>query len=208
GNPNILPIVCDVTSRREVEAAKDLILERFGKIDAVVNNAGWLPAGRTPFEAFEMDQWQKCMELNVNGTFIVTQVMGRAMIAAGKGAFVNLASIASFNPIPGSGSYCPSKAAVAMITRQIALEWGKYGIRANAICPGQIVTELTKHRFTDPEITRMKTAVIPLGRLGNPKDIAKACYFLTSDEADYITGETLLVDGGMCVNTFEVLGKS
>ena len=209
GNGNILPVVCDVTSRPAVEAARYLTLETFGKIDAVVNNSGWWSAERIPLEDFPEDYWRKIMEINVNGTFIVTQVMGKAMIQAGRGgAFVNLASIASFGPIPGSGGYCPSKAAVAMLTKQTAMEWGKYGIRANALCPGQIVTEMTRHRFADPSVAAARTAVIPLGRLGVARDIANACYFLTSNESGYISGETILVDGGMTVNTYDAVGKS
>ena len=137
------------------------------------------------------------MKINVKSSFILTQVVAPHMIEFGGGIIINIASITGLEPLPGSGAYSISKAAHIMLSKQLALELAKYGIRVNVVCPGMMHTPLTEDLLADPEIRRQREALVPMGRIGSPEDIARTVCFLVSDEASYITGQAIVVDGGV-----------
>lgn len=203
---------CDVTDRPLLDEVTAQIKEKYGTIDYLVNDAGYLTPGRQDFIDYEDDEWDKTMDVDATGVFNCLKRFGRVMIEGGKpGAVVNIASIAGLNPIPRSGAYCPAKAAVVSLTKVTAIEWGKYGIRVNAICPGQILTDINRARIEGPEnveVKKQREAAVPLGRIGDVTNIAKTCAFLLSDDACYTTGETHLVDGGITLEGIAVCGRS
>ena len=204
-----LAIECDISKRPEVEAVRKIVEDKFGTIDGLVNDAGYLSPGRDDMQDFPDEYWDECVATNLTGTFNVTKAFAKEMIKAEKGgSIVNIASIGGITPIPRSGAYCPTKAAIIMFTKVCALEWGKYGIRVNAIAPGQILTDMNRERMKDPEILQARIDAIPLGRIGDVQDIANLCLFLLSDKASYISGESILVDGGQTLDDIAVCGRS
>lgn len=206
---DFLAIECDVGDRDQVQAAKEKVIAAFGGVDYLVNDAGYLSPGRDDMQDFPDSYWDECVNTNLTGTYNMSKAFGKVMIEAGNGgSIVNISSIGGLNPIPRSGAYCPTKAAIAMLTKVCAMEWGGYGIRVNAICPGQILTDMNRERMKDPEILKARVAAVPLGRIGNVQDIANTALFLLSDKASYITGETLLVDGGITLEGVGVCGRS
>lgn len=202
-------VKADLTNKEEVSQAVSQIVAHYGRIDALYNIAGWMAPGRTPVEDFPVEHWTKMMNINVTGTFLASQAVGKEMIREGHGgAIVSIGSISALNPLPGGGAYCPSKAAVQMLSKQLALEWGAYGIRSNVVNPGQILTDMNREFFKNEEIAAARKEATALKRIGTMEDVAKACLFLISDEANYITGESLLVDGGITLGALKVLGRS
>lgn len=203
---------CDITDRQRLDEVVELVKEKFGTIDYLVNDAGYLSPGRQDFIDFPDEYWDDTIAVNLTGMFNVSKRFGRMLIEGGKGgAVVNLASIAGLNPIPRSGAYCPSKAGVVLLTKVCALEWGQYGIRVNAICPGQILTDINRSRIEGPEnveVKKQREAAVPLGRIGHVNNIAETAAFLLSDAACYTTGETHLVDGGITLEGIAVCGRS
>lgn len=193
-------IECDVTDKKSVELARDKIVESFGKIDVLVNCAGILPSV-TPLEEIEPEDWKKTIDINLNGTFFCTQVFGKVMLKNNGGSIVNIASMAGLSPSPKREAYSTSKAAVLMLTKQTALEWGSKKIRANAVCPGYIETPMISHMYKDNEIRKKRESLIPMGRLGTPEDVARVVYFLASSESEYINGEFIKIDGAYTLTT-------
>ena len=185
---------------RAVEATKRL----WGRIDVLVNNAGIYPIAPT----LECDErfWSRVMDVNLKGTFLCARAAAAHMIqTASKGAIVNIASINAYSPIPGLAAYSASKAGVTMLTRSLAQEFGRFGIRVNAIAPGGINTPGSQEAnratsrargISGEQITAAYLARVPLGRIGKPDDVALAALFLASPAASYITGASLVVDGG------------
>jgi NAD(P)-dependent dehydrogenase (short-subunit alcohol dehydrogenase family) len=166
-----------------------------GSFDGLVNCAG--VRLRTALVDLELDEWDHVLRVNLTGTFLGIQALARSWIAAGKaGAVVNVGSTTSFSAVAGQPHYCASKAGVAMLTKAAALELAQYGIRVNAVAPGPIVTPMLQTRLDEPGQEEWLTAQVPLGRLGHTSDVAAAMLFLLSDEASFITGVTLPVDGG------------
>ena len=209
GNGDALCVKADLTDGQSAAEAAAEVVAQFGRIDALYNVAGWMAPGRTPIEEFPLAHWNKMLSINVTAAFLASQAVGREMIRAGHGgAIVSIGSISAVNPLPGGGAYCPSKAALQMLGRQLALEWGRYGIRSNVVHPGQIRTDMNRAFFQNPELALEREEATALKRIGTVEDVAKACLFLISDEADYITGETLLVDGGISLGALKVLGRS
>lgn len=170
------------------------VIAEFGRIDVLVNNAG-VNIPRDALEVTEKD-WDMVLDVNLKGLFFLTQRVAREMIPAGGGKIVN---IASQNGVVGyyrRAAYCSSKAGVVNLTRVLALEWAKHGIRVNVVAPTFILTPLTQSTFDDPVMREDLLKRIPLGRVGKPEDVVGAVVFLASPAADLITGHTLLVDGG------------
>lgn len=197
---------CDITKKAEIAAVSDKVMEHFGRIDVLINNAGWQGPVGVGIEDMPEEAWRRVIDINLTGTFLCTQAFGPKMFERG-GVIINLSSVAAFNPIPGCAAYSPSKAAISMLTKVTALEWGKYKVRVNAICPGQTETALTAERINKPGAREARSALVPLGRIGQTSDIANVALFLASPEAEYISGATILVDGGMTTRTLQPLGS-
>ena len=166
-----------------------------GSLDAMINNAGIEP--RASILDLDPAEWDEVQAVNLRGVFLGTQAAGRSMRAVGHGAIVNISSIAGkATPLPMRAAYAASKAGVVGFTKEAAREFAAYGIRVNAVCPGVIATEMTAHARSDPAQLAAWLAGIPLGRLGEPDDVAHLVVFLCSDAAAYITGQVIHVDGG------------
>lgn len=187
--------VCDVSREEEVDRLVDGADRFLGGIDVLANNAGI--ARQQPFLELGLDEWDRTLEVNLRGMFLVARAVARRMVARGRGgAIVNMSSTNAFEGEPGYAAYNASKGAINMLTRTMAVELGPYGIRVNALCPGKIVTPL-QAEAEDPEYTaRYVRERIPLGRAGRPEEVAAAYAFLASDEAAFISGELLVIDGG------------
>jgi gluconate 5-dehydrogenase len=187
---------CDVTDSAAVEALLAAIVAEHGAIDIVVNNAGisWGAAA----EEMTVDDFRKVVDTNATGTFLVSQAAARRMIPRGQGVIVNTASIAGINGSPAdvlrAVGYSASKGAVIAMTRQLATEWASHGIRVNAIAPGFFPSRMTEAVIAHGG-ERM-TSDVPLGRLGRAGELKGVVLFLASDAASYITGQTIIVDGG------------
>jgi len=185
----------DVSNLSEVKRIIKKTIEKFGRINILVNNAAIMASG--PIEKIKEEDWDKVINTNLKGVFLFSQTVGREMIKARKGNIINIASIAGHQPYPLGGAYAASKSGVIIFTKQLAIEWAKYNIRANAISPGLIRTPLTESQYAHAETYEKRKTLIPLRRIGTPEDIAKVAVFLASDESSYITGQVLLVDGGL-----------
>lgn len=188
-----LAVECDVSRPESVAAAAARIVEAFGRIDALVNNAGvavFKPILETTFE-----EWRHVMGVNLDGPFLCTQACAPVMLAGGGGAVVNVASISGLRASTLRVAYGTSKAALMHLTRQQAAELGNAGIRVNAVAPGPVDTAMAKQVHT-PEIRAGYHDAIPLNRYGTEEEIAAAVAFLCSDAASYVNGQTLAVDGG------------
>lgn len=186
-------MICDVADHASVEQAVQRTIDACGKINVLVNNAG-LTWG-APAESMPLDRWHQVMEANVSGTFLMSQAVGRHMLEAGKGAIVNIASIAGLSGGQlNTVGYNTSKAAVINMTRALAVEWSQRGVRVNAIAPGMFRT-----RMTEAILQRAEPVVAqntPMKRIGQLGELGPAVLFLASDAASYITGQVLAVDGG------------
>lgn len=188
-------ICCDVTDAASVAAAQKAVQAALGECDVLVNNAGILRPGT--LDSLSVEDWQKLMDVNVTGYLRCAQAFGEGMLARGQGALVHIASIAASEPQANSGAYSPGKAAVAMLSRQLAFEWGPRGVRSNAVSPGLVRTALSEAFYQAPGVLEKREAIVPMRRVAQPVDIAQAVVFLASAKAAYINGQELLVDGGL-----------
>jgi gluconate 5-dehydrogenase len=194
-----LALRCDVREQAEVEGVVERTREVLGRIDVLVNNAGavW---GAAP-EDMPLEGWQKVLDVNLTGTFLFSQAAGRVMIEAGGGRIVNISSIAGLGGVPpeimNTVVYNATKGGVIAFTRDLAWKWGRHGITVNAIAPGWFPSEMSQ-RVLDAHRDEL-LASIPLGRFGGPEDLKGAVVFLASAAAGYVTGQTLVVDGGQSV---------
>jgi len=190
-----LALECDVTEADSVSAAADRALAEFGRCDVLVNNAGILQPGR--LEALSLSYWNGLLQINLTGYLLCSQAFGRDMLARGSGVLVHIASIAAWQPQAMSGAYSASKAAVAMLSRQLAFEWGPRRIRSNSISPGLVRTPLSESFYQAPGVKERREAIVPLRAIGGPLDIANVVVFLASSRAGYVTGQDIVVDGGL-----------
>lgn len=178
------------------ETAIESVLDRFGTPDVLVNNAGVVRFG--PLVDLPADQWREVLDVNLTGTFLVARAVARRWIdAARPGAIVNITSMNGVAAGPNAGAYGPTKAAVALLTTQMALEWGVHGIRVNAVAPGLIDAGMSAPIYADRPTREARESKVPLGRLGSASDVADVVLFLASDAAAYVTGQNLVVDGGV-----------
>jgi len=190
-----ISVAADVTDASAIDAAVQRAADAFGECDILVNNAGILRFG--PLEAVAPETWDQSIAVNVKGYLLCSQRFGEAMRRREAGTIVNVASIAATEPHPYCGSYSVSKAAVVMLTQQLALEWGAYGVTVNAVSPGFIPTPLNTEFYAVPGITEERSKLVPLGSLGSTRDVANAVMFLASPFARYVNGHNLVVDGGL-----------
>ncbi len=190
--PDALPLEHDISDPAAVEAMIAATLNRFGRIDALVNNAGVADFG--PIAETSFDRWRTVMETNLDGVFLCSQAAIPALRAS-RGCIVNIASISGLRASTLRVAYGTSKAAVIALTRQQAVELGEHGIRANCVCPGPVRTKLAMAVHT-PDIVDAYHDAIPLGRYGSEAEIAAVIGFLASDTASYVTGQVIAADGG------------
>ena len=190
-----IAVQVDISRREEVESMTRRVLGEYGKIDILVNCAGvWIP-GETLIECSDRN-WDTVIDTNLKGTHLCCQVVARAMIPRKAGNIINMTSEVGLTPGAGAGAYSISKAGIIMLTRQLALELAPYNIRANAIAPGIVKTDFNAPFWKDPEVEKQTASMVPLHRLAEPEDIAQSALFLACDNAAYITGEVMSVNGG------------
>jgi NAD(P)-dependent dehydrogenase (short-subunit alcohol dehydrogenase family) len=191
-----VPLVADVADEAAVERAVDA----FGAVpDLWVNNAGIVRFG--PLLDQAVTDWRTVVDVNLTGTFVGARAAARRMVAAGvTGSIVNITSMNGVAPGPNAGAYGATKAAVALLTQQMAVEWGPKGIRVNAVAPGLIDAGMSEPIYADPEFRERRGSKVPLGRLGTAEDVAAVVLFLASPGAAYVTGQNILVDGGVTSN--------
>ncbi|MCC6212360.1 MAG: SDR family oxidoreductase [Burkholderiales bacterium] len=191
---------CDIGRREAIAPAAEAILKKFGKVDILVNNAGTTWGG--PAEDHPIEAWDKLVSLNLSGLFVLTQLIAkRSMIPAKHGRIINVASInglqANDPRLVRTAAYVATKHGVVGLTRQLAAEWGRYGITVNALCPGFFPSKMTKALF-DKDL-QMIIEGTPTGRVGNDQDLKGAAVLLASDACAHITGQALVVDGGATI---------
>jgi NAD(P)-dependent dehydrogenase (short-subunit alcohol dehydrogenase family) len=192
----MLPVPTDVTREEDVAAMVDRTLGEFGGIDILVNNAGAVVMA--PAESMTVEQWDSVLDVNLKGPFLCCRAVAREMIKKRSGKIVNVSSGGGHLAIPCSVSYAASKAGLLLLTKALAVEWGKYHINVNSVSPGITVAGMfEKFMAENPEEARLRQERIPLREVNRPEDIANAVLFLVSAEADRITGEDIAVDGGM-----------
>ncbi len=190
-----IAVECDVSKYRNVNKMVEKAVKAFGRIDVLVNNAGIVHFD--PVTKMTEKEWNAILDVNLRGNFLCSQAVVKHMIAKKiRGNIVNIASIAGKVGFPQLAHYCASKGAIIELTKEMAIELAPNGIRVNAVAPGVIETDMTKDLLADPASAKRFVSAIPLGRPGKPEEIAKAVAFLASDDASYVTGHTLVVDGG------------
>ena len=188
-------VKADVTDREQVRRMVATVRERFGRIDILINNAGVLRDAQ--LHKLSEEDWDLVIDVNLKGAFNVTQAVAPIMIEQGRGKIINVASVVALYGNFGQTNYVAAKAGVIGLTKVWARELGRKGINVNAVAPGVIQTEMIAK--VPEKILEMLRERTPLGRLGTPRDVANAYLFLASDEADYINGAVLSVDGGLVV---------
>jgi len=192
---HVMQIACDVTHADSIQRAADQIHAAWGPVSLLVNNAGVLYADA--LLDISIDKWNQLLSVNLTGYLLCSQVFGRQMIAAGGGALVHIASIAGSVPQPYSGAYSVSKSGVMMLSRQLAVELGEHGVRSNVVSPAMIRTPMSEVIYANPQVRERREQIVPAGRISTPEDIAGAVLFLASDRAGYVSGQEILVDGGL-----------
>ena len=192
----VLPVACDMSDEAAVAGLAEATLERFGRVDVLVNNAGvsWLgPAEDEPLDAF-----RGVVDVNLVGLFQLTQLAARNMLERGAGSVVNVTSMLGLvagTPVK-QASYCASKGAVVNLTRELAVQWARKGVRVNALAPGWFPSELTEDMIGDEKSEAFVANNAPMARFGREDELDGALLFLASDASSYVTGQTLVVDGG------------
>ena len=185
---------CDTSDAVSVAAAAAACAAALGPCDVLVNNAGVLRPG--PLATLGLDEWNKVLAVNLTGYFLCAQAFGAQMRARKRGAIVHIASIAAEHPTGQAGAYSVAKAGVAMLSQQLAVEWGADGIRSNAVHPGLIETPMTETIYAQPGARERRSKAVPVGRIGRPEDVAQAVLFLASERSAYISGQDITIDGG------------
>lgn len=191
---NVISVQGDISQEKDIKELVNTSLKNFGQIDILVNNAG--TSSSSPLHKMESSHWDSIMDINLKGIFRLSKQVLPHMIEQKKGSIIHISSIFGMVGFSDYGGYGVSKGALIQLSRSIAVEYGLYGIRSNAICPGIVETNMTAALRRDEELAKKLLKGYPLGRFGQPEDVAHACLFLASDEASFITGAVLPVDGG------------
>ncbi len=186
--------ICDVSKESDVKAMIDNTVKKYKRLDILVNNAGVFETN--VIDAVKNSEWKRVQAIDLDGTFLCTKYAVKYMKKSGGGRIINISSIAGLEGFANSASYCAAKFGVRGLTKSAADDLASYNITVNAICPGLIKTKMTEAFTNDPKILQQFLQSIPMRRVGKPEDIAAAALFLASDEASYITGSEIVVDGG------------
>ena len=192
---NTLAHAADIAHEPDVLALRDATLARFGRIDILVCNAGVNPIYKS-IESTTLAEWQSILDVNLTGLFLCCKHLGGVMAAAGAGSVLVISSVAGHVGLRKSVPYCATKGGAELLVRALALDWAPKGVRINALAPGYFATDLTAGMIANPAMSSRLLAATPMGRFGNDTDIVGAAVFLASDAAQYVTGQSLLIDGG------------
>lgn len=203
GNGSVF-VPCDISDSSQVGSLVDKTVERFGRLDVMVNNAAYHPAdprNRVPIDQFPEDTFAKIMQVSLTGTFLCIKAAAAQMIRQKSGSIINIASVAGVVALRLQVGHCVAKAGIIKMTEAAACELGPHGIRVNTVSPGSVLTEATRKLFygdegTKKEFREKMLSFIPAGRPGEPNEVAGAVVFLASDAASYINGHNLIIDGG------------
>ncbi|MDB5331362.1 MAG: hypothetical protein JWP03_2513 [Phycisphaerales bacterium] len=191
-----IAVAGDVSKREDVERMVAEVVAKFGRLDIAVSNAGM--EIKKPFLEVTDDDWNKVLSVNLYGAFLISQVAARQIVKQGPGGkLIFISSVHEDIPFPEYASYCASKGGVRMLMRNLAMELAPYKINCNNIAPGAIATPINQAVLDDPEAKKNALGEIPWGRFGRPEEVASVAVFLASDEADYVTGSTYYIDGGL-----------
>jgi NAD(P)-dependent dehydrogenase (short-subunit alcohol dehydrogenase family) len=191
---DVVPFVVDLADAAQVSSLPAKVAEHFGGIDILVNNAGV----RSVHSYLEqpLDDWRRTLDINLTAPFLLTQGVVPYMVERGKGKIVNVASVLGQVGLPGYTIYAATKGGVIALTRALGVEWARHGIQVNAIAPGWFATPMTDEAFADPRINERLTRDIPMRRIGRPEEIGPLAVFLASSDSDFMTGQTIFLDGG------------
>ncbi len=190
-----LALQADITQKADVDGLVQRVVDEFGVIDILVNNAAMNI--RVPLLELREDGWDRVINTDLKGYFLCSQAVGRRMVEQKRGNIINITSTAAIKVAPEMGAYCIAKAGVVMLTRVLAVELAQYNIRVNAVAPYMVKTKFSQPLWNDPETLKQLESEIPLGRLAEPGDIIGSVLFLASDASSYITGHTIIADGGL-----------
>ncbi len=193
-NGKAIIIEMDTSIAADAERMADETVAAFGTIDGLVCSAIKLRPAK--LEELSEEDWDMVMDIGLKGYFLCAQAAGRIMLERKKGSIVFVSSIGGVQAYNGAGAYSVCKAGAIMLGHLVGVEWGGRGVRGNAVSPGQVPTPMTRTMFADPEIAAGRAAVVPMGRVGQPEEIAEVCVFLLSDRASYVNAANLKVDGG------------
>jgi 2-deoxy-D-gluconate 3-dehydrogenase len=199
-----LSLELDVTRSDQVDHMVRTALDTFGKIDILANVAGIFI--RSPIQEVSEADWDRVIAVNLKGTFLCSQAVGKQMIKQGGGSLVNIASVAGHTPQINLGAYSSSKAGVLLLTKLMAVEWAKFNIRVNALSPGPTSTPMFNSIYNTESMRDTRKKAIPLNRFASPDEVAKSAVFLTSDDAGFITGHSIAVDGGSLESMYYLAG--
>ena len=201
-----LGVQTDVTSRQSVDDCVAAVARAWGDVEVLVNNVGagyrkqdnWPTPASIPFELVSENNWRHVQDINLTSVFHCCQAVSAPMLAKGKGAIVNVASISGMvgNIKRHNASYCAAKAGVIMLTKQVASSWAPHGVRVNAIAPGYMRTEMGALAIDDPNVKDLLPVMTPMARAGEPRELGGAAVFLASDASSFMTGQCLAIDGG------------
>ena len=189
------PTAADIGVPGEIQGAVDAALERFPQIDILVNNAGISPVLKRA-EEWALNEWEEILRVNLTGTFLFCQAVGKVMVQQGRGKIINMVSVGAVVGFPRQVGYCATKGGILQLTKVLAIEWARHNIQVNAIGPAYLETELTKGMRESKVISEDLLGRTPMGRFGKPEEIVGAALYLASDASSYVTGQTLYVDGG------------
>jgi glucose 1-dehydrogenase len=198
GQDRAIAVQADISKTADIARLVDATVGRFGRLDILINNAGIeMP---TPFLEVTEDQWDKQLAVDLKGPFFAAQIAARQMVKQKKGKIINISSVHEDLPMPGNSVYCAAKGGLRMLIRTLADELAPHHINVVGIGPGAIATPINKQTLEDPQKKHTLLQSIPLKRVGQPEDVAGLAVWLASDAADYVTGTTFFIDGGLMVN--------
>jgi NAD(P)-dependent dehydrogenase (short-subunit alcohol dehydrogenase family) len=198
GGGKVLGVKADVTKWSDVEKFVDETMNSFGRIDVLVNNVG-IPGSQdaTILHTTPEEEWDRVVAVNLKSVYLCSKRVIPQMLEQGGGKIINLSSVAGIVAFPGRAAYTASKGGVSLLTKSMAIDYAKYRINVNAICPGMVETPMTKWRLDNSELRKEVESWIPWKRVGTPDDISGAAVFLASGDSDYVTGHLFVIDGGL-----------